>query len=410
MSFKSKLQDTFISLNHRDFRYFLSGQLLSLMGTMIQNTALSWYVYKMTNSPFLLGLIGVFQYAPVLLITLIGGVIAERHSKKKILIVTQFSYMIQAFILCIIVYSGIGKYWMLALLAAVNGSITSLDMPTRQSFFIEFVGKRDLPNAISLNSTVFNMSRIVGPALAGIIMNRFGVFQCFLINAISFIPVIYGIFKINAMGNPKVSVNMNSGVFRELKNGIMYTFSKKILISTMLMLAIVCTFAFNSNVIIPVFAKEVMNGDAAEYSFLLSLIGVGSLLGAVFMANEGRKLKVHHYLIINSIILGVLQIITVFTSDYIIVAVLFIFIGFFGLTFLNRANAILQFNTEDEYRGRVMSIYAFLNIGSTPIGNAFVGVIMEKFGGKFGFFSCGLGMLFLIAPVLFYIKFKENHV
>lgn len=193
-----KFKGTFISLNHRDFRYFLSGQILSLMGTMIQNTALSWYVYKITDSPFLLGLIGVFQYAPVLLITLLSGVIVERYPKKKILLITQVSYMLQAFALSFVVYTGESKYWTLAVLAAVNGTITSFDMPTRQSFFIELVGKSDLPNAISLNSTVFNMSRIVGPAVAGMLMDSFGVFQCFLVNAFSFIPVIYGIIKIRA--------------------------------------------------------------------------------------------------------------------------------------------------------------------------------------------------------------------
>ncbi|MCH3965261.1 MAG: MFS transporter [Clostridium sp.] len=410
MRLKSKLGDTFVSLKHRDFRYFLSGQLLSLMGTMIQNTALSWYIYKMTNSPFLLGLIGVFQYAPVLLITLIGGVIAERHSKKKILMATQFSYMVQAFILSLTVYIGSDKYWIFAALAAVNGTITSLDMPTRQSFFIELVGKKDLPNAISLNSTVFNISRIVGPAFAGIIMNTLGVFQCFLLNAISFIPIIYGVFKIKAEGNPTEFIDKNSGVFRELKNGIIYTINRKILMSTMFMMAIVCTFAFNSNVIIPVFAEQVMSGGVSEYSFLLSLIGIGSLLGAMFMANKGRRLKVHHYLIVNSFILGVLHITTVFTFNYIAVACLFIAIGFFSLTFLNRANAVLQFNTEDGYRGRVMSIYSLLNMGSTPIGNAFAGIIMENFGGKFGFFSCGLIILSLTSIVLYYIKSKGNHV
>lgn len=407
MSFKNRLKDTFVSVKHKDFRYFLSGQLLSLMGTMVQNTALSWYVYKITNSPFLLGLIGVFQYMPVLLITLFAGVIVERHPKKNILLLTQFLYMIQSFILSFIVYTGESKYWIFAVLAAITGTITSFDMPTRQSFFIELVGKRDLPNAISLNSTVFNMSRIIGPAIAGIIMSKFGVLQCFLINAFSFIPVIYGVFKIQARGNPTIK-SKNSGLFKDLKGGIVYTLNKKILVSTMFMMAIVCTFAFNSNVIIPVFAKQVMNGGAAEYSMLLSLIGVGSLFGAVFMASTGRRLKIKHYLIINSFILAILHIITLFSANYVVVGIIFMFIGFFGLTFLNKANATLQFNTEDEYRGRVMSIYAFLNIGSTPVGSAFAGIVMEKLGGKFGFFSCGLLIFLLTVTTVLFIELKKK--
>ncbi|WP_039656663.1 MFS transporter [Clostridium tyrobutyricum] len=406
MSLKWKIQDTFISLKHKDFRYFLSGQLLSTMGTMVQNTALSWYVYKITGSPFLLGLIGVFQYAPVLLITLISGVIIERHCKKNILLITQSLYMIQAFTLSFAVYIGDNKYWIFAILAAASGIITSFDMPTRQSFFIELVGKEDLPNAISLNSTVFNMSRIVGPALAGIIMNRLGVFECFFINAVSFIPIIYGAFKISVIGSPKLTAR-NSGIFNDLKDGIIYTFNKRILISTMFMMSIVCTFAFNSNIIIPVFAKEVMNGGASEYSIFLSLIGLGSLLGAMFMASRGRKLNISHYLVINSFILAILQILTVFSHNYLVIAALFISIGFFNLTFLNRSNSTLQFNTADEFRGRVMSIYALLNTGSTPVGNAFVGSIMEKFGGKFGFFSCGI-MIFLLTIIgISIIKIKR---
>ncbi|MBP2032410.1 MFS family permease [Clostridium algifaecis] len=407
MNFKNRLKDTFVSIKHKDFRYFLSGQLLSLMGTMVQNTALSWYVYKITNSPFLLGLIGVFQYAPVLLITLIAGVIVERHPKRNILLLTQFSYMIQAFALSFIVYTGENKYWMLAVLASINGIITSLDMPTRQSFFIELVGKKDLPNAISLNSTVFNMSRIVGPAFAGVIMNKFGVLQCFLINAFSFIPVIYGVFKIQAKGNPTIK-SKTSGLFKDLKGGIVYTLNKKILVSTLFMMSIVCTFNFNSNVIIPVFANQVMNGGATEYSILLSLVGLGSLFGAMFMASTGRRLKIKHYLIINAFVLAILNIMTLFSADYVIIGVLFISIGFFGLTFLNKANATLQFNTEDEYRGRVMSIYAFLNIGSTPLGNAFAGIVMEKVGGKFGFFSCGLVILLLIVITVVFVELKKK--
>ncbi len=162
----------------------------------------------------------------------------------------------------------------------------------------------------------------------------------------------------------------------------------------MFMMAIVCTFAFNSNIIIPVFAKEVMNGGASEYSIFLSLIGLGSLLGAMFMASRGRKLNISHYLVINSFILAILQILTVFSHNYLVIAALFISIGFFNLTFLNRSNSTLQFNTADEFRGRVMSIYALLNTGSTPVGNAFVGSIMERFGGKFGFFSCGIMIVF----------------
>lgn len=407
MSFKSTVGDVFSSLKHRDFKYFLSGQLLSLMGTMIQNTALSWYVYKITNSPFLLGLISVFQYAPVLFITLIAGVIAERYPKRKIILMTQFSYMIQSFILTFVVYIGYSKYWILAILSAINGIITSLDMPTRQSFYIELVGKKDLPNAISLNSTVFNISRIIGPAFAGIIMNKLGILQCFFINTISFIPVIYGVLQIKAKGNPTLK-SKDFNLVQDLKAGIMYTINKKVLLSVMFMMTIVCTFAFNSNVIIPVFAKQVMNGDAKEYSLLLSFSGAGSFLGAIFMAGIGKTLKNKNFLIINSFILAILQIITLFTSSYLLVGMLFVSIGFFGLTFLNKANSTLQFNTEDQYRGRVMSIYALLNIGSTPFGSAFVGIVMEKFGGKFGFFGCGIVMLLFTILTVFFVELRHK--
>lgn len=403
-----KFKGTFISLNHRDFRYFLSGQILSLMGTMIQNTALSWYVYKITDSPFLLGLIGVFQYAPVLLITLLSGVIVERYPKKKILLITQVSYMLQAFALSFVVYTGESKYWTLAVLAAVNGTITSFDMPTRQSFFIELVGKSDLPNAISLNSTVFNMSRIVGPAVAGMLMDSFGVFQCFLVNVFSFIPVIYGIIKIRARGNPVIE-KKGSGLFKDLKDGILYTINNRILISTMFVLTIVCTFAFNSNVIVPVFAREVMNGNSRVYSLLLSLIGLGSLIGAIFMAGHGGRLRSKYHLIVNSFIIAILQMITLFTKDFVSVSLVFISIGFFNLTFLNKANTTLQFNTDDEYRGRVMSIYSLLNIGSTPLGSAFSGMIMEKFGGEFGFFSCGLIIFLAAAAIVIFARFGRGH-
>ncbi len=402
MSISGIFHKMFSALHHKNFSYFWWGQLVSTIGGMIQVTALSWYVYKISNSPFLLGLMGVFEFGPVLLLTLFAGVFIERFPKKKILLFTQSLFLIQSLLIALLVWKGSTNYWLFAMLALLAGIGNSLDQPTRQSYFVELVGKDDLPNAISLNSTTFNLARILGPAIAGVIMKYMGVAECFLINAISFIPVLYGITLITIPGNPRKR-DSEQKVLSEIKEGLVYTARNTRIFPTFLIMAVVCTFSLNSNVILPVFSKDVILGDEGTYSMLMSMLGLGSLAGALFMASIGKDIPSKYFLIYTGLAMGVLQIITLLNLHSIayIVTILILF-GFLSLCFLNRANARIQLNTDDNYRGRVMSIYVLINTGSTPLGNTFTGWAMDTIGEKYGFFSNGI-ITFSLIMILFII-------
>ncbi len=409
MSLSSIFKHTFSSLYHKDFLSFWIGQAISIIGSMIQVTALSWYVYKISGSPFLLGLMAVFEFGPVLALSLFMGVLIERFPKKKILLITQSVFLIQSLALALLVWQGATNYWYFAALALVAGISNSIDQPTRQAYFVELVGKKDLPNAISLNSTVFNLGRIVGPAVAGLIMKYIGTAECFLINGLSYIPVIISIAIISVAGNPLKKQEEND-ILSDVISGVKYAFHNKIIFPTFVIMAIVCVFSMNANVVIPVFAKDVMLGDEQTYSLLMSIFGVGSLFGALFMAGFGNKIHTKHFLILVAVIMALAQMLTIvnipteFHLAYI--AGLLAIIGFTNLCFLNRANTRIQLNTNDEFRGRVMSIYVLLNTGSTPIGNTFTGWAIGITGEKYGFFIDGLISFALIMAI--FIIYKQH--
>lgn len=397
--------DLFTSLKHKDFKYFLSGQCISLLGTWTQRTAQAWLVYNLTKSPFLLGLLGVFQFGPQMLFSLFAGVIVDRFPKRKLLIFTQVVFMIQASILAILVSSEKAKYWHIIILALIFGFAQTLDMPARQAFVSELVPKQDLLNGISLNSTIVNLAKVVGPSLAGIIMLKLGVASCFFINAVSFLPVIYGLYKIETIAPS--SNKIHTSMLSEIKEGVMYILNNTTLKFTCIIMLIVCTFSANAEVIIPVFTSGSLHGGAKEYSFLLSAFGIGAFIGAVFMASRSKKGAKNYILIGSAIFVSIFQILTLFIKQYFILTFLIMMIGFFYLTFINMSNSTLQMNSSNEFRGRVMSVYTLLNVGTTPIGNSFSGAIMELWGDTSGFFICGLITLILTTVLLVCKKIKQ---
>lgn len=405
--FKLLKNNVFTSLKHKNFRYFWFGQCISVIGTWTQRTAEVWLVYSLTKSPFLLGLVGVFQFGPTMLGSLFAGVIVDRFPKRKIIILTQLIFMLQSLILSILIFTGTVKYIHIIFLALMFGLAQSLDMPARQSFVVELVGKEDLMNGISLNSTVINLAKVVGPSIAGIIIVKYGIFTCYLINTLSFIPVIYGLYKITAKGTS--AINKNSSVFKEIKDGLSYILKDGKLLFTCSMMLIVCTFSANSEVIIPVFSSYVFHGGAKKYSSLLSCLGMGALIGAIFMATRSKRGPKKSILIFDALLISVAQILTYFIRNYYVIGLLIVSIGFFYLTFLNMSNSTLQVNSSNEYRGRVMSIYSLLNAGTTPIGNCFSGAVMENIGNDTGFMICGLFTLIPTLLLLTTLKFRKAH-
>jgi len=372
----------------------------------MQRTALVWLVYTTTNSPFLVGLVGVAQFLPMLFFTLFTGAVVDRFPKRKILIVTQSLLMIQALTLSILAASDSSRYWQLLLLCAFLGITNTIDMPARLSFFVELVGKDDIMNAISLNSSIVNLARIIGPAVAGIIMVNFGAPMCFFINALSFLAVIFSLTKLKIKDTVQIS-NNSKNLLSEIKDGIYFIKNDETLMINAVFLAILCTFAMNTEVIVPVFVKTVLNMGTGAYTKLLSAAGVGSLAGAVTMAAVAKRGVKKGLLLISAAATISIHIFMLFSSNYTLSLLLVASIGYCNLVFLNVGNSIFQIYAPDKYRGRVMSVYSFLTQGSTPIGNFFAGSAMELLGGRAGFPVCGIAALICLVPV---VKRKKTSI
>jgi MFS family permease len=398
---KNKFNNPFISLKHKNFRYYWIGMCVSLIGTWMQNISQPWLAYTLTKSPFLLSLIGTLQFTPVLLFSLFAGTFIDKFSKKRILLFTQSASLIITFILAMLVWRGKIQYWHILVMSIALGIVNTFDMPARQSFVIELVGKEDLMNAIALNSMVFNVARIIGPALAGIVMGYAGIASCFFINSISFAAVLISLFFIKptpVLRKPKD----NSKMLVEIKDGLKYIYHNDTLLYTILVLAIVGTFAPNFNVLVPVFAKEILNQNEAGFGILMSFMGFGSFLGAMFIATLSKSGPKKFILYILPFIVGGLLIITGYTNIYLMTGIFLAITGFFFISFTSSANSTLQINSSNEYRGRVMSVYTLVFAGSTPLGNLYAGLFADRFNARIGFAACGAIIILLMIPLVIY--------
>lgn len=396
-----RINNPFISLKHKNFRYYWIGMCVSLIGTWMQNIAQPWLAYTLTKSAFLLSLIGTLQFTPVLIFSLFAGTLIDKFSKKRILLFTQSASLVITFILAILVWSGKIQYWHILVASTALGIVNTFDMPARQTFVIELVGKEYLMNAIALNSMVFNVARIIGPALAGIVMGYAGVASCFFINAVSFAAVLISLFFIKP--NPILrKTKDNSKMLTEIADGLKYIYHKHILLYTILALAIVGTFAPNFNVLVPVFAKEILKQNETGFGILMSFMGLGSFLGAMFIATLSKSGPKKFILYFLPFIVGALLIITGYTNIFLMTGISLAITGFFFIAFTSSANSTLQINSSNEYRGRVMSVYTLVFAGSTPIGNLYAGVFADRFSARIGFAACGAIIILLMIPLAVY--------
>lgn len=405
---KSNLNNPFIALQHKNFRYYLMGMTVSVIGTWMQNIAQPWLAYNLTNSPFLLSLVSALQFTPMLLFSLFAGVLVDRFPKKKILIFTQSASLVITLILALLVWTGQVRYWHLLIMSTALGIINTLDMPTRQSFVVELAGRDDLMNAIALNSSMFNLSRILGPAIAGVIMAYLGISACFFVNSFSFAAVLISLFFIKPESKA-IKHKENAKILPEIIEGLRYIRKNDILLDTLLVIAIVGTFAPNFGVLIPVFARQILHQKETGYGLLMSCLGVGSLLGSMFIASlsrSGPKGFIRHVV---PFIVGVFLILTGFTNIYILTALFLAVTGFFFVAFSSNANSTMQLNTNDEYRGRVMSVYSLIFAGSTPFGNLYAGAIADRLNARVGFAACGSIIIILMIPLIYRINTRTKY-
>jgi MFS family permease len=403
---KRSFNNPFIPLKHANFRYYWIGMCISLVGTWMQNVAQPWLAYTMTKSAFMLGLVGAIQYMPVLLFSLFAGVLIDRFPKKKILLFTQSASLVVTMTLAILDYSGHIKFWHILVLAAVLGLVNAFDMPTRQSFIIQLVGKEDLMNAIALNSAMFSTCRIVGPAIAGLVIGYYGAGMCFLANSISFAAVVISLLFIHPMAI-QTTVKSSKRILAEIKDGLSYIYQRAIILDAVLLLTVIGTFAMNNNVLIPVFSEVVLKQGSMGMGILFSFSGIGALIGAMLVAFTSKSGPSKLVIYAVPTIIGLFLILNSFTTNLLFAGFCIAAMGIFFNLFSATINSVLQLHTENEFRGRVMSVYTLVVAGSTPIGNLYAGLADDYIGARFGFAACGVIVLALLIPVYLY-KLRNN--
>src|SRR5512143_1366361 len=391
------IKTLFRSLRHRNFRLFFIGQLVSLIGTWMQNVGQAWLVLELTHSSFKLGIVSALQFAPMLFLSFPAGVYIDLFDKRKIIIATQAAYLVLAFTLAFLDWTGTVRYWHVVVLATLLGCLNTIDMPARQAFIIEMVGKDDLMNAIAMNSSIFNAARAVGPAIAGLLIGAAGTAACFFANGLSYLAVLWGLLHMTFEGAP----NRERRPFRMLEDigeALRYIRTTPVVLVTMLLVAVVSVFATNFNVLVPVFARQELHRDAAGFGFLMSSFGIGALLGAVSLAILSRSGPNPALLLGGGTGLSLALVLIGFQKSFGLSALLLALSGWFMVTFFGMANTTVQLNTEDRLRGRVMSVYTFLFGGLTPFGSLFAGSVSHQIKSPLTFALGGLicGVVFLV--------------
>jgi MFS family permease len=368
------------ALKYRNYKLFFSGQIISLTGTWMQQVALSWLVYSLTGSAFILGVVGFSSQVPTFILAPFAGVLIDRWDKHKIIIVTQTLLMIIAFLFAFLIYSGLVQVWHIILLNIAAGFINGFDMPARQSFMIEIVEKReDLSNAIALNSSVFNAARLVGPSVAGLFIAVVGEAACFLINGISFIAVIIALLAMQI--KPFVPAEIKEkNVLAGLKEGAKYTFGFQPIRSLILLIALMSLWGMPYTVLMPVFAKDILHGGAHTLGFLMGAIGVGAFSGAIYLASRKSVLGLGKLIIFAGILFGI-GLIFFSQSQNLYLSLFFLTItGASMMTQSASCNTILQTIVDDKMRGRVMSFYTMSFTGMMPFGSLISGSIASAVG------------------------------
>lgn len=375
---RSLWRQTFAALRHRNFRLFFAGQLVSLVGTWMQNTAQGWLVYQLTHSKALLGIVAAVGSTPMLLFSILGGSVADRLPKRRIVLMTQTAMMCFALIFAALVWTQQIRIWQILILAALGGLAMAFDMPARQAFMVEMTSREDLINAISLNSSIVNGARVVGPAVAGFIMAQLGMAWCFLFNGLSFLALLAGLW---AMRLPRfVAPQRAASAWAHAAEGFVYVWQHRRMRTLLFLFAIVGIFGWSYAVLMPAFAQDVLHVRQAGYGVLLSANGVGALLGALTVASVGTRMS-RRLLVLGGlgIFSAMLLLLALVHSFYLALALLSV--GGWGmLLFFSTTNTLLQTSASDQMRGRVMGIWALVFGGMTPIGGLEAGTLSHFLG------------------------------
>jgi len=386
----------FRALQHRNYRLFFVGQSISFIGTWMQFVALSWLVYRLTNSALLLGVVGFVGQIPTFLLTPFTGVIADRYNRHKILIITQTLAMLQALVLSILVLSGNISVGQIIILSIILGLISSFDIPARQAFTIEMIEKKeDLGNAIALNSSIVNVARLIGPALAGILIATLGEGVCFLLNAISYVASILSLLLMKL--TPRTIKLSTNHIWHDIKEGFSYAFNFMPIKSILLLLSLISLMGVPYQVLMPIFARDIFHGGPQTLGFLMAMSGIGALMGAIYLAARKSIIGLGKRIALAAGFFGLGIVVFALSRVLWFSMVVMLVSGFAMMVQMAASNTVLQTIVDEDKRGRIMSFYTMAFMGMAPFGSLLAGGLAHKIGAPntliFGGACCVLGAI-----------------
>jgi MFS family permease len=377
--------DRFRALRHRNFRLFWSGQLISVIGTWMQSVAQGWLMHRLTNSAWMLGVLAFTQFIPVTALSLWAGVVVDRVDRRRLILITQSLCAVQAVLLAAAVSAHIVTPWMVLVLAFVYGAVNAFDLPARQSFLVEMVGKEDLPNAIALNSAAFNTARVLGPTVAGLTLAAVGEAACFWLNALSYLVVIAMLLRIRLPGRAAIQAAGGS-----MKEGVRYVMRTPPLRNLLALLGVMASLGFQYSTLLPVYARTILHTGPQGYGLMVSAFGAGSLLSALLLTRQYDRWGLRRNLLL-ALGASAIGMAGFAWSRWLPLTLLMGCAAGFGLIFyVATTNVMIQLTVDDAYRGRVMSLYTFMFIGTAPLGAILAGALAERWGAPIATSSCAV--------------------
>ncbi len=381
MHIREKISPVFRAFSSRNYRLFFAGQGISLIGTWMTQTAVIWLVYSLTNSALLLGVVGFAQQMPNFLLSPFAGVLVDRLNRHRILIVTQILSMIQSLILAALAFSGTIHIWHIIVLSVFQGCVNAIDMPTRQTFVVELIERREnLSNAIALNSSLFSGARLIGPAIAGLLIAAVGTSTCFLIDGVSYIAVIVGLLAMRIHPRKIAPLDTSDTVLHRLKEGFDYAFGFPPIRSILMLMALVSLVGMPYTVLAPIFATNILHGGPQTLGFLMASSGFGALVSAVYLSSRSTIVGLGRIITIAPSVFGVALIVFALSKVLWLSLIAMFVLGGSLILQSTSSNTILQTIVEEDKRGRVLSLYTIAFISMATFGNLFAGSLASRIG------------------------------
>ena len=371
------LPTTLRALRYRNFQLFFAGQLISLIGTWMQNVAQAWLVYRLTGSSVQLGLISFVGQVPVFLVSIPAGIVADRLSRRWVVVATQTASMLLAFALAALTLGGVVRIWHIFVLSALLGVVNAFDIPARQAFLMEMVGREDLINAIALNSAMFNASRVVGPAVAGILVAAIGEGWCFFANAVSYIAVIAGLLAMRLARRERAA---GTSPWEDVREGFRFVIHNPPIHALLILLGVISLAGTPFAVLMPIFADRILHGGAQAYGWLMGAAGVGAVIGALLLAARSHVRGLGRWVMLSGVAFSVCLTAFGFSRWLWLSLVLMVPIGFAMMIQFGASNTLIQSMSPDRLRGRVMAVYSMMFMGMAPIGALLAGWIADRIG------------------------------